>query len=915
LLPILAACSCEESVQTATGVVVPEPKSLDFGGVFLGEEGAKQVVFSNRGATRVTLSVGEMPAAFVTKTPTLEIGPGAKATWTFAFVPEIVGVASGEATIVVSGAKTKSITIPVQGEGLARDVGVVDLDFGIVPVGDQKTLPLPISSGSTVPLKAQLRLEGTDAASFSVNVTELDIPAGMTANAQVTFTPVGPSVHSARILVKTCADCREQAVRLSGQGAVADLRPVPGSLDFGLVTPGGSSTKSLRVVNNGSLPVMVGGMSLDPEGGPNFVVDTTGYPREIAGNTSIDMDVSFQPPVGVELVQQANALRFYGADGTTLLFEVPMVGTPGGPDLVVAPEVVDFGQQPVRYLVEQTVTVRNVGEPGDARVVDAFVEGPGEAAFTVEPSPALPADVGTGVAAFKVKYFATAAVESSAELVIVTDDVEEPEFRVRLQGSARATAPCDLVVNPPNLRFGLVANGGEYTRSVDVINRGTEDCLIWDVTLDESGSPFFTTAGVPTGTAVIPPNNGRLPLTIRFKPQGLQNVRENSTLYFRHTSPDISPVAVPISGMPSRYDLRATPNPVAFGSWAQGARTFLNLTLENHGLFGATVVGANRSADTVDKFGITPQLGVPGPIAAEGGSVIFSASYAPNGIGPDAGQYEIFIQEATEPVIVDAQGFGLDQDCGDLCAAPTAICPAAQTVNVNNQIMLAGAGSDPTGDALNCTWRVVSAPQGSREAPGNPAQCITPFTPDIVGDYQIELTVTDPMGNTDTCLTEVHANPFGGLWVEMYWAVNGDIDLHVLHPNAGNPMTRASWTDNQWTCFYANCQPHSTPPAWDTPSPNDDPSLDRDDIPGTGPENIRINQPSTTHVYNVGFKNFSNQNLPNQVTYNIYCGGALVNAGQNTYASPPSGQWVWVGEVQYSNSGPCTFTQRNTVVP
>ena len=72
--------------------------------------------------------------------------------------------------------------------------------------------------------------------------------------------------------------------------------------------------------------------------------------------------------------------------------------------------------------------------------------------------------------------------------------------------------------------------------------------------------------------------------------------------------------------------------------------------------------------------------------------------------------------------------------------------------------------------------------------------------------------------------------------------------------------------------------------------------------------NIRISDPSTSHVYHVGFKNFSNPNFPNTVTYNVYCGGVLVNAGNNQFPAPPTGQWIYVGDVQYASSGPCTYT-------
>ncbi len=907
LLPVLAACSCEETVSNAAGEVTAVPQAVEFGGVFVGEEGEQQVLFKNGGATAVTLAAPNMPATFAVKPATLQIAPGGQASWTFVFAPEVVGEAAGEAMLVVSGARNKELAIQLKGEGLARDVNVTDLDFGLVPVGETKSLPLPIGSGSAATLTAEITLEGSDSDSFAIQTTRLEIPAGESADLQVSFTPLSRSMLSARLLIKTCSDCRETRVSLTGEGAQADLRPLPSTVDFGLVHPGSSVTKTIRLSNSGNLPVLVGSASLDPEGGPNFVVDASAFPVEVGAGEDVVVEVSFQPPADAAFTEQTSSVRFYGADENALHFSVPLSGRPGGPNLVATPAQINFGDQPLGLRVSSVVTVRNVGEPATARVIDAYVEGGDSAAFSVELPETMPADVGTDVAAFTVSFNGPNSGIKASQLVIITDDDEQPQFRVPLQGNVRDAIPCDIVVQPGAMRFGLVANGGDYTKTIEVINRGTEDCLVWDVQLDQSRSPFFAPAGVPTGTAVIPPN-GRLPLTIRFMPQGLVGVKEETTLSFSHSAPNEPRKVIPVSGLPSRYDLRVTPSPVMFGALPIDFRSFRNVTLTNHGIFPATVISANPSLGTSAEFDVhADQLGA---IGAEGGTSLFRASYAPAQMGPDAGELELWIQEANEPIIFGARGIGTDEECGDLCAPPTAICPAPQTTNVNNQVVLIGTGTDPAGDSLNCTWAKISGPSGSREGPANAALCNTTFTPDMVGDYEIELTVSDAMGNTDSCTTQVHANPFGGLWVEMYWSINGDIDLHMLHPNAGTPNTRPAWIDPQWACFYGNCRGVVE---WDNPGPNDNPSLDRDDIQQTGPENIRINQPSTTHPYVVGFKNFSNSNMP-QVTYNVYCGGALVNPGNNTFASPAVGSWINGGEVLYSSTGPCTFTPSGATV-
>lgn len=189
-----------------------------------------------------------------------------------------------------------------------------------------------------------------------------------------------------------------------------------------------------------------------------------------------------------------------------------------------------------------------------------------------------------------------------------------------------------------------------------------------------------------------------------------------------------------------------------------------------------------------------------------------------------------------------------------------------------------GSGSyDPDGLALTYSWQLVSQPAGSAVSlpsgsPDNPL--LAGFTPDLAGDYVGELTVTNEHGNTATCQATLTATPTQDMWVEMYWQYSGDdMDLHLLAP--GGSLR----TDQD--CYYANCVDYGY--GWGTLDwgqqgfAGDDPRLDLDDIPGTGPENINIDQPADG-VYTVVVNDYpgSVYTAGNDVTVNIYLGGSLV---------------------------------------
>jgi hypothetical protein len=201
-----------------------------------------------------------------------------------------------------------------------------------------------------------------------------------------------------------------------------------------------------------------------------------------------------------------------------------------------------------------------------------------------------------------------------------------------------------------------------------------------------------------------------------------------------------------------------------------------------------------------------------------------------------------------------------------------------------------GEGSyDPDGLAITYAWELVSAPAGSAVsmptgAPTDPDRA--GFTPDMAGDYVARLTVTNEHGNTATCEATLAATPAQDLWVEMYWEHSGDdMDLHMLAPGG------VVETDSD--CYYANCVDWGG--GWGTldwgtaGSAGDDPRLDLDDIPGTGPENINIDSPQDG-IYTVLVNDYpgSVYSGGNNVTINIYLGGELAWSDTRTITTEDS---------------------------
>ncbi len=187
---------------------------------------------------------------------------------------------------------------------------------------------------------------------------------------------------------------------------------------------------------------------------------------------------------------------------------------------------------------------------------------------------------------------------------------------------------------------------------------------------------------------------------------------------------------------------------------------------------------------------------------------------------------------------------------------------------------------DPSGvDIVGYQWSLVEQPEGSAArlppAEGNGA-IRSGFVPDLAGDYIGQLIVTNARGeSSEPCLATLESIPAEDLWVEMYWThASDDMDLHLVRPGG-------TYENRNDDCYYSTCVGGGLD--WgQRNNPQDDPSLDLDDIPGTGPENINILMPEsgefTVYVHDYQDSNGWGADYTgrNDVTVNVYLNGSQV---------------------------------------
>jgi len=328
----------------------------------------------------------------------------------------------------------------------------------------------------------------------------------------------------------------------------------------------------------------------------------------------------------------------------------------------------------------------------------------------------------------------------------------------------------------------------------------------------------------------------------------------------------------PAEGTPR---IQVDPSPIDFGIVASGERSAQIATLSSLGdatlNITAMQIGSGRETFTL----LEPIIGSFEPNSfAE-----ITVTYTSDG-SETTGELQILSNDPSNPylsvpllagaeIVVDT---GDSADTDPPLSQPVAVCSVdpGEVLAIHESADWIGNSSyDPDGSITDYSWSLYSTPAGATSTmPGGTANR-RGFVPDIAGEYIGELIVTDDDGLvSEPCYATLNATAGDGLWVEMFWAHSGDdMDLHLL--DNGGILTTSS------DCYFANCTWGGL--NWGGASTVDDPILDLDDIPGTGPENINIDSPArgsyTVYVHDYPGSVYSGTN---DVTVNVYLSSRLI---------------------------------------
>jgi len=512
-----------------------------------------------------------------------------------------------------------------------------------------------------------------------------------------------------------------------------------------------------------------------------------------------------------------------------------------------------------------------------------------------------------------VVYRPSDTERDSGRILLRSNDTGQEEVTVTL--STGESKP-QLTVQPPEVRFGDVTEGATATQELTLFNSGKANLEIQRIELANDADGQFTVeiaqdkgtynsypATLRPGVDVV--DRETMVLLVHYTPNRIGGA--DGKLRIESNDPNNQVYEVDISASSIKPCIEILPADADFGDVAIGESKELALDLTNCGNAPLVITEASLvdpGEGTSEDFHIHS---APGGLDCAGGDTtctgeitIGEAStetlvlqYTPGEEGPDGGRLYLNTNvPGKEDLEVLLFGRGTTNTC------PVAVGQARiagsdtwdlfpdtehQLVTIPLKTLeLRGDNSDdPDGAIDSYQWTVVERPDDStaqlspHEAHPNPT-----FFLDLAGTYVFELQVVDNKGlpSCQNARVVVDAVPDEDIHVQLVWdtpadpdqtdegfAAGSDMDVHVLHP-------LGEWFDMPHDCFYGNPNPDWGRPA----NPSDDPSLDRDDTDGAGPENINLDNPENNRVYRVGVHYFNDHGYgASFVTVRVFVQGSL----------------------------------------
>ncbi|MHB1846011.1 MAG: choice-of-anchor D domain-containing protein [Deltaproteobacteria bacterium] len=434
------------------------------------------------------------------------------------------------------------------------------LDFGNVPVGGSKVLPLVLENTGSLELDiASVAFEqgqaGTPEFVFT-DQTNLHAPfgaallPGASAKVYLEFQPTQRGEQTATLAIKSnSAGSPVYDVPLKGNATSVSITVQPTSIDFGNVQLGTQSSLTVTFTNQGtdpSDPIQV----QPPIGTQASNFGWTGTPGVLAPGQSFALQMTFTPAVQ----GPAAALVPYLDCATCNPSQVSLKGVGVDGQIVFSPDPVSFVNVPSGSTSSLPVTLTNQGLASVS--LQSLATGRSNGPFALTGGPTLPLTLGPqGTTRVTVDYTASAGGNDQDALIAISQPLDGKGNPAPVAAETASDplsgngtlSPCSLQLKPPSLNFGNPPVGTAVVKSVTVSNVGQQACSVAGIALGTGTDPAFALgASQPTQVTLAPGASATIAVSCDLTSTGTPLLHRGA-LVFTSNDPARASGSIPLS--------------------------------------------------------------------------------------------------------------------------------------------------------------------------------------------------------------------------------------------------------------------------------------------------------------------------------------------------------------------------------
>jgi hypothetical protein len=476
----------------------------------------------------------------------------------------------------------------------------------------------------------------TGSSGFTMNGLPLPMTLGpgQSSAFTVSFVPAGAGSASGNLSVVSNAANPVSTVALNGMGVQPQISVVPGSISFGTVTVGQTSSQTVTLTNAGGA-----NLNLTQLAGPGTGFSLSGLtlPLTLAPGKSTAFTVSFTPTSGTS---SAGSLMLV-SNAPISPTAIPLSGTGSVQVLQLTPSTtsLSFGSQALNASATQSVTLTNTGN-STVSISQVNVTGTG---FTLNGSAPLVTLSAGQAASFSVTFIPTVAGSATGSASVISTAANSP-LSISLSGVG--TQP-QISIVPATVSFGTVTVGQTNSQTITLSNPGTANL---NITQSAGPGAGFGLTGLVLPLTLAPGKSTTF--TMSFTPTS--GTSSSSTLTLVSNAPN-SPTTIPLSGTGLAPVLQLTPSTtsLSFGSQALNASATQSVTLTNTGNAAVSISQVNVIGTGFILNGSASLVTL-----SAGQTASFSVTFTPTVAGSATGSASVVSTAANSPLSISLSGSG-----------------------------------------------------------------------------------------------------------------------------------------------------------------------------------------------------------------------------------------------------------------